>query len=331
MAFANSAITDIIATTIQSRSGELADNLTNNNALLRRLKAKGNVRPFSGGNVILEEIMYNDTSTNNANSYSGYELINISPDSPISAAQFAITQYADAVTMSGLEGLQNSGKEQIIDLLDGRMKVSEARLLNRIAGDIYLDGTGNGGKNITGLAAAVPDDPTTGTYGGISRSTWAFWKSSKYSGVTDGGAAVSASNIQQYMTTLALRLVRGNDKTDLIVADGNYYGLYVNSLQAIQRVTSEDTAAGGFASLKFYGGGMAADVVMDGGIGAAATANHMWFLNTNYIFLRPHKDRNFVPIGGERQAVNQDAIVKLYGWAGNLTTSGAQFQGVLIP
>jgi hypothetical protein len=330
MAFANSAITDIIATTIQSRSGELADNLTNNNALLRRLKQKGNVRPFSGGNVILEEIMYNDTSTNNANSYSGYELINISPDSPISAAQFGITQYADAVTMSGLEGLQNSGKEQIIDLLDGRMKVSEARLLNRIAGDIYLDGTGNGGKNITGLAAAVPDDPTTGTYGGISRSTWAFWKSQKYSGVTDGGAAVSASNIQQYMTTLALRLVRGNDKTDLIVADGNYYGLYVNSLQAIQRVTNDSDAAAGFASLKFYGGGMAADVVMDGGIGSAATANHMWFLNTNYIFLRPHKDRNFVPIGGERQAVNQDAIVKLYGWAGNLTTSGSQFQGVLI-
>jgi hypothetical protein len=330
MAFANSAITDIIATTIQSRSGELADNLTNNNALLRRLKQKGNVRPFSGGNVILEEIMYNDTSTNNANSYSGYELINISPDSPISAAQFGITQYADAVTMSGLEGLQNSGKEQIIDLLDGRMKVSEARLLNRIAGDIYLDGTGNGGKNITGLAAAVPDDPTTGTYGGISRSTWAFWKSQKYSGVTDGGAAVSASNIQQYMTTLALRLVRGNDKTDLIVADGNYYGLYVNSLQAIQRVTNDSDAAAGFASLKFYGGGMAADVVMDGGIGSAATANHMWFLNTNYIFLRPHKDRNFVPIGGERQAVNQDAIVKLYGWAGNLTTSGSQFQGALI-
>jgi len=330
MAFANSAITDIIATTIQSRSGELADNLTNNNALLRRLKQKGNVRPFSGGNVILEEIMYNDTSTNNANSYSGYEMINISPDSPISAAQFGITQYADAVTMSGLEGLQNSGKEQIIDLLDGRMKVSEARLLNRIAGDIYLDGTGNGGKNITGLAAAVPDDPSTGTYGGINRATWSFWKSQKYSGTTDGGAAVSASNIQQYMTTLALRLVRGNDKTDLIVADGNYYGLYVNSLQAIQRVTSEDSAAAGFASIKFYGGGMAADVVMDGGIGASATANHMWFLNTNYIFLRPHKDRNFVPIGGERQAVNQDAIVKLYGWAGNLTTSGAQFQGVLI-
>ena len=41
MAFANSSISDIIATNIQSRSGELADNVTNNNALLRRLKERG--------------------------------------------------------------------------------------------------------------------------------------------------------------------------------------------------------------------------------------------------------------------------------------------------
>ena len=68
----------------------------------------------------------------------------------------------------------------------------------------------------------------------------------------------------------------------------------------------------------------------DLGYGSQATANHMWFLNTNYIFLRPHKDRNFVPIGGERQSINQDAIVKLYGWAGNLTTSNSFLQGVLI-
>ncbi len=330
MAFANSAITDIIATTIQSRSGELADNLTNNNALLKRLQSKGNVRPFSGGNVILEEIMYNDPSTNNANSYSGYEVIDIAPDSPISAAQYSITQYADAVTMSGLEMLQNASKEAIIDLLDGRMQVSEARLLNRIASDIYGDGTGNGGKNITGLAAAVPDDPTTGTYGGINRANWQFWRSKKYSGVTDGGAAVSSTNIQKYMTSLAIQLVRGNDKADLIVADNNYYSLYVQSLQAIQRITSEENAAAGFASLKFYGGGTSADVVLDGGVGNACTANHMFFLNTNYIFLRPHKERNFVPIGGERQAINQDAIVKLYGWAGNLTCSNSFLQGVLI-
>ena len=325
MAFANSAITDIIATTIQSRSGELADNLTQNNAILQRLEQKGNIKPFSGGNVILQEIMYNDPNTNNANSYSGYEVLNISPDSPISAAQFSITQYADSVTMSGLEMLQNSSKEAIIDLLDGRMQVSEARLLNRISGDLYLDGTGNGGKNITGLAAAVPDSPSTGTYGGINRANWTFWRPTVTTGTT-----VSATNIQALMTSTAIQLVRGTDKADLIVADNNFYSFYVQSLQAIQRITTEESGAAGFASLKFYGGGTSADVVLGGGYGSQATANHMWFLNTDYIFLRPHKERNFVPIGGERQAINQDAIVKLYGWAGNLTCSNQFLQGLLI-
>ncbi len=341
MAFANSNVTDIIATTIQQRSGVLADNVTNNNAVLRRLKAKGNVRPFGGGNVILEEIMYADSTMINANSYSGYELINISPNSPISAANFNIVQYAGAVTMSGLEMLQNSGKEAIIDLMEGRMKVTEAELMNRIDYDIYQDGTGNGGKNLVGLALAIPDDPTTGTYGGISRVSYNFWRSQYYRGVTDGGAAVSAANIQQYMTTLALRCVRGNNKPDLWVGDATYFGFYVNSLQAIQRVNSEgsESTGAGFPSLKFYGGGMAADVVMGGGISGAvsstqltsgATAAHMWALNTDYIFFRPHRDRNFVPIGGERQSVNQDAVVKLIGWAGNMTSSGPQFSGVVI-
>jgi hypothetical protein len=84
---------------------------------------------------------------------------------------------------------------------------------------------------------------------------------------------------------------------------------------------------------------MASDVVLGGGVSGAisasqttsgATAAHMWALNTTYMFFRPHADRNFVPIGGERQAVNQDAIVKLIGWAGNMTCSNQELQGVLI-
>lgn len=228
--------------------------------------------------------------------------------------------------------IQNSGKEAIIDLLDGRMNVAEAQLANRIGGDVYLDGTGNSGKNITGLGAAVPDAPSTGTYGGINRATYSFWRSVKYSGSSDGGAATSASNIQAYMDALAVQLIRGTDKPDLIVADNNYYKLYLQSLQSIQRISDSGSsmAGAGFASLKYYGAGMASDVVLDGGIGSAATSDHMWFLNTKYLMFRPHVDRNFVPIGGERQAVNQDAVVKLIGWAGNMTSSGPQFCGVLI-
>ena len=340
MPFANSTYTDIITTTIESRTRELADNFTNNNALLRKVKSRGNVKPFGGGNLIIQELAYTDATTINANSYSGYEILNIAPNSPISAAQFSIAQYYAAVSMSGLETLQNSGREAFIDLMEGRISISEGQLMNRLDYDLYQDGTGNGGKNVVGLALAVPDAPTTGTYGGINRANYAFWRPVAYSGVTNGGAAVTAANIQAYMTSLAIQLVRGSDMPDLGIADNTYYGFYVNSLQAIQRITDESgTAGAGFPSLKFYGGGMAMDIVLGGGVSGAvsstqstsgATSAHLWMLNTKYIFLRPHRDRNFVPIGGERQSVNQDAVVKLFGWAGNLTCSASRQQGVLI-
>jgi len=48
------------------------------------------------------------------------------------------------------------------------------------------------------------------------------------------------------------------------------------------------------------------------------------------LHLRPHRDRNFVALDpSKRYSVNQDAVVQLLAWAGNLTVSGAQFQGVM--
>jgi hypothetical protein len=55
----------------------------------------------------------------------------------------------------------------------------------------------------------------------------------------------------------------------------------------------------------------------------------MYFLNTEYIYLRPHAKRNFVEIGGDRSNPQQDATVKLLGWAGNMTISNSFLQGVL--
>jgi hypothetical protein len=325
--FAN--LSDIISTTIQSRSKALADNVTENNALLMKMRERGNVKPFSGGNVILEEIMYNDSGTQNAGSYSGYDTIDITPNSPISAAQYDIKQYAAAVSISGLEMLQNTGKEQIVDLLEGRIQVAEAQLQNQISAGLYSDGTGNGGKDLVGLAAAISTSPTSGTYGGINRATWTFWRNVAFDATTDGSAAATSANIQSYMNRVAVQLVRGTDRPDMIVADNNYYRLYLESLQLIQRIGSTDTGGAGFTSLKYFGAGFNCDVFLDGGIGGSAPANRMYFINTKYLKFRPHRERNFTAIGGDRQSVNQDAIVRLMGWAGALTCSGAQFQGIL--
>ena len=79
-------VSDIIATTIESRTGSLADNVTKQTALLDKLRKRGNVKTFSGGRIIFQELMYNDPATKNAGAYSGSDVIDITPNSPLSAA-----------------------------------------------------------------------------------------------------------------------------------------------------------------------------------------------------------------------------------------------------
>jgi len=143
---------------------------------------------------------------------------------------------------------------------------------------------------------------------------------------TDGPGATTAANIQSYFNRLWAKCVRGVDRPDLIVVDNDYWGFYMGSLQAAQRFSSSDNATLGFVSVKF----MDADVVLDGGIGGYMPVKTAYFLNTKYLHFRPHRDRNMVPLSpGQRYSVNQDAAVQILAWAGNLTCSGMQFQGLM--
>lgn len=324
MAFANSAYSDILATTIESRSGTVADNVRNNNAFLTRAEKRGRAKPFDGGSIILQELSFASNAT--AAYYSGAEVINIAPQDVISASQWTIKQAAASVTLTGLEDLQNSGEEQIVDLLDARMDVAEASMENLIASGIYSDGTGSNGKQITGLQAMISATPTSGVVGGIDRQTWSFWQNQTFDFSTDLGASASATNIQLGFDKLYAATSRGSDVVDLILVDNHFWSFYMASLQSQQRFTGDSELAKlGFQTVKY----MNADVVLDGGIGGNIPSKTAYFLNTKYLFYRPHRRRNFVPIGGDRFSTNQDAIVRLMGWAGNMAASGLRFQGIM--
>lgn len=341
MAFPN--LSEIVTTTLRNRTGVLQDNVSRNNALLARLNRKGRIKPFSGGRTIVQELDYANNST--FTWYSGYQTININPSQVFTAAEFPIRQAALAVSISGLEEIQNSGEEAIIDLLEGRVENAERTFMNGLSNGIYGDGSVAG--SIGGLQLLVAASPTTGVVGGIDRASWSFWRNIAFSAVTNGGAAASAANIIPYMDSLWVQLIRGRDFPDLIVADNNMYKFYLQAMQAIQRIQVEngapDLGEAGYMSLKY----MQADVVLDGGfqgfstdplptevsgsgtaVGGVPTSN-MFFLNTNYIHFRPAANRNMVPLDPDRFSVNQDAMVRLLGWAGNLTLSNAFLQGVL--
>ena len=297
----------------------MADNITKNNALLSRLSAKGKIRPIDGGSKILEELEYGE---GDLVWYGGFDAINYQPKQLFTAAEFGLKLCAVPVAISGEDLLKNSGKEQVIDLFEKRIGNAEKTMRNKLSAALYSDGTGSDGKEIGGLSLLVADDPTSGVVGNINRATGGneFWRNQAKS------AAVTAETIRSEMDAMFLACCRGTDKPDLIVADNTMYSLYEQSLTPQQRFTDPKLAEAGFTTLKYKG----ADVIFDGGQGGACPANHMYFLNTDYIYLRPHKDRNMKAIGGDRMAINQDALYKIIGWAGNMTMSNASLQGVLV-
>lgn len=321
MASPNTSYDDIFTTTIESRSRKLADNVTKNNALLDRLNKKGKIKPISGGSKILEELEYGE---GDMVWYSGYDTITYTPKQLFTSAEYAMKLCAVPVAISGEDMLKNSGKEQMIDLFQKRIENAEKTMANQMSKALYGNGSENSGKSIGGLQLLVADDSSTGTVGNINRATGGneFWRNQ----AKTSAAVLTADTIRAEMDALYLKCSRGTDKPDLIVADDTMYSLFEQSLTPLQRFSDPKMAEAGFTTLKYKG----ADVIFDGGQGGNCPEKHMYFLNTNYLYLRPHKDRNMKVIGGERMAINQDAIYKIIGWAGNLTMSNAALQGVLI-
>lgn len=316
---------EITSTTLRNRSTDIANAALNSIALFAKLKEHGAYKKVSGGEDIVRPIVYQFNQT--AQRYSDLDTLDTTRGQIIDAVYYPWRQYAVAVVASGLETeIQNTGKEQVIDLLETRIKNAEDALIDLLVTDAY--GSGTTTNAINGLGNLIPDDPTTGTVGNINRATYSWWQPYHYHGVADGGAAVSASTILKYMNTVYLNTTRGKERIKLIIADNNYYGFYWQACQAIQRLADGNMAKIGFRSLAYVGGD--AEVVFDGGVGGHATANHMWFINPSTIELCYAAKRNFVPIGADRYSINQDAVVKLLAWAGNFCMLNSKLNGVLI-
>lgn len=317
----NAVFTELVSTTFRKHRKQIVDNVSNNNALLKRLMSKKQMRVEDGGLTITAPLEYDENGTYQR--YSGYDILNVGASDVISAAEFQWRQIALNVVASGQELRTNSGDSRIINLVKSRMKNAMRTFKNNFSADVYSDGTLS--NQINGLQALVAD-AGTGTVGGIDSSTWTFWKNKVQSAAApiQGGGAITVgpTTMESLMLPLWLAQTRGDDQPDLIVADTNYFTFYEQSQTSIKRYTSSDEAQGGFISLKYK----TADVIYDGGSGIPA--NHMYFLNTDYMELVVHRDANLA-IMDEMKPYNQDAAVVPILWMGNLVTTNRSLQGLV--
>lgn len=316
MASPNSTFTEMVTTTLRNHPSAIADNVSEHNALYRRLKDRGKIKTISGGYEIVRPLDYAENATYQR--YSGYDTLNISASDVLSAAKYDWVQAAVHVTASGRELRQNSGREAMINLVNARTTNARRTAANNMSIDLYS--TGALTNQMGGLGHVVTSDGT-GTVGGINSSNFSFWQNNflEFTG-TPG-----ADTIKGQMQLMWLELVRGGDRPDLIILSHDYYSYFWDSLTDLQRYAGSDKAVVGFNSLKFVD----ADVIFDSNSNFGTTSKVGYFLNTNYLELVAHREANWSMLD-EKMSVNQDAQVIPVIWMGNLVCSNRSLQGKLI-
>jgi len=310
----------ILSMAVESRSPSYVDLVSNNNALLAVMKRKGLWQTYSGPRI--RQTLQIGKQV--AQWYSGYDqLLNPAIDL-FNDAYFDPKMVVVPIILSMQEILNNQGEQQLMDVFDAYMDAAERALEDVMDAGLYGDGTANGGKQITGLATAVPIITNSGLYGGIDRVN-TMWQTKTYDIQTMApalGTQASATTIRPMINAIMTRQSRGKDYADLLIMSPEHYAAYDAATVALQRLTGSTTMGTlGFSSLEYIGGGKRAEIVLDGGFGSNMPANTTFGLNTDSFRLRYHPNRNFDRVfdGEGQMPIDKDAIAQFIGWMGELT------------
>lgn len=311
----------LVSTTLKNYRTTLTDNITGHNALWYQLKERGFIREEDGGTSIVEPLLIGRNST--VRSYRGYDLLDTTPQEGISAAEFEWKQIAGAVTISGEEEFKNGGsKTKIISLLKAKVTQLELSMMLEMNRQLQADGTGNGGKDLTGLALAVEDGAAWSTYGGIDSNTYTYWRNQWI-----GSTATFASAGLSRMRTIYNSCSRGADKPTIIITSQTLYEAYEALLVPNERFMDMSMGDAGFMNLMFKQTPMVFDDDMP--FEDLGTDEHqMLFLNSKYMNFVIGKGKNFV-VTDLVKPENQDAKVSHTLLYGNLTISNRARQGRL--
>jgi len=322
------AYQQVLSMAVESRSSSYQDLVSNNNALLAVLRRKGLWQTYSGPRI--RQTLQIGKQV--AQWYSGYDqLLNPAIDL-FNDAFYDPKMVVVPIILSMQEILNNQGENQLMDVMDSYMAAAERALEDAMDAGIHGDGTANGGKQITGLATAVPILPNTGVYAGIDRGTATIWRTTTYDAngapFTALGTQVSATTIRPMLNLVMTKQSRQKDYADLLLMSPEHYAAYDAATVAIQRQQNE-TSLGklGFSALEYIGGGKRAEIVLDGGIGSNMPANTTFGLNTDSLRLRYHPSRNFDKVfdGEGQMPIDKDAIAQFIGWMGEMTMSNPLF------
>lgn len=313
---------ELITTTFDKVKSVLVDQITVELPLLAALNSKARVTE-DGGLTIRRPVLFafNDT----VGSYSGYDLIDTTPQDGFGYAEYPWKQYAGSVTISGRDERLNAGTSRIINLLQAKFDQLRVSMEDDLNAMLFADVTteGNSGKNFLSIPAIVGDGITTGatgktTLGGIDSDsdgqTW--WRSS----VTDGLDLTTLDGVRTLNTKYNdLRIAKS--KPDFEFTDQNGFEAYEALALPNLRFQDVKLADLGFETIAHKG----AAVMFDDDCPSA----EWYFLNSNHLEFVRHSAAwmKMLPFASP---INQDARTALVISMGELITDCRRAHGRII-
>jgi len=135
---------------------------------------KRGMQMVDGGGKEIQVIL--ESSAGTAETFDGYDPLSKSPVDPFESAFYKRRYYAVPIVLDDTTNWENSGEEQVFDLLDALGNNAMNSLLKAINEDLL---SAQSGKTMLGYQDIIAD-AGTGTVGGIDSSSSTFWQNQKY-------------------------------------------------------------------------------------------------------------------------------------------------------
>jgi hypothetical protein len=299
------------------------DNIMTSQALLYLLREGGYEVYAEGGRLFEYDVEYALNPT--FRSVSEMEMLDTTRANVFDAARYEQKIFAGTVVFSDLEGLRNALSGRKYDVVKKKLKNGTNSAMELLNGMLFLDGTGNGGKDMDGLQKIIPDTPTTGTVGGINAGTWSFWRSRQTAGTKTTSAF---DNLAQSLESVHNQCSLGGTEkkpTGLVFDRPSFEG-YIRLLTNIERLVKD---GGGEADADL---GWLNDAIRFKGIPAVydeqAPSAKAYFVNKNFLKLTILKG-GWMTMKKPVDPANQLATVHRVMTVGNLCASARRHLGVV--
>lgn len=212
-------------------------------------------------------------------SLTAWDTIQYDDEQIATSALWTPALYTATAAIKKQDQIFNAGQAQIVNWLEAKYQYLIDKVNAYLSAELIT-----GSTNFIGIEVAIPNNPTTGTYGNIDRSdaTFTKWRSQ----YTDGGslAAMSVESIINMLNKCSAG--QNSAKPDFVVTTQTIwerlYTMTIDSRIKVAEWKPDPKANIGYPSIQILG----RDIVWDAGI----TAGKMIFMNSKFVKLRTYPE-----------------------------------------